>query len=150
MNWLEEVTQGLSVRSCSTVIPKKRWKSNVEIVSNNVAPSLKRHQHECTEGERYGCQACMQTSVKRHPTFLCLVSVEGKCKIQSVWLFMSLWLGQQQVKEWEKSVTNLLYLRHRVFQYCLPADMRPFFLSLRYVGYWVSFKIILSKEKKCK
>lgn len=46
VNWAEEVTQGLSVRSCSIVIPKKIRRRNVEIVSNNLAPSLKRRQHE--------------------------------------------------------------------------------------------------------
>lgn len=43
---MEEVKERLSVRSCSIVIPWKRWERNVETISSNVGPSLKRHQHE--------------------------------------------------------------------------------------------------------
>lgn len=43
---MEEVTERLSVGSCSIVIPWKRWGRNVETISSNVGPSLKRHQHE--------------------------------------------------------------------------------------------------------
>lgn len=83
---------GVSVRSCSFVIPQKRWKRNVKVVSKNVALSLKRHQQESLpmEGDK-----AARTAVKGHHTFLCLACGEGKSKMETV----PLWLGQQQVQE---------------------------------------------------
>lgn len=57
---------GVSVRSCSFVIPQKRWKRNVKEVSKNVALSLKRYQQEM-EGDK-----AARTAVKGHHTLLCL------------------------------------------------------------------------------
>lgn len=128
-----DVTHRLSVRSCTAAALKNR---NVPRMKPLFWRSI-----SMKGGWGKSCQTCMQIAIMRHPTFFCLTFGEGKCTMQSVPLDGT--AASQSVRKvsYKPSLPLVQGLAAAaVYRYV------AVFLSSVYTEYWVSFKIILSKE----